>query len=211
MTIAIPRRRALQLCLASAGLAALPALARAQDPTGVEDEVDHLLGDLPIGSPDAPVTIYEYLSLTCPHCANFHVNSWPIIRRDYVDTGKVLFIMREVYFDRPGLWATMAARCADEAAYHAMIDQFLTRQEEWTQADDVPEAIRRVARLNGVPEQRLNDCLSDRDFAETLVETYQRQADEDGIRATPTFIVNGEKAEGAISVETLAAMIDQYL
>lgn len=208
MTPLSPRRRTmLGLLAASAGAAALPGAALAQDETASE----YLMGDIIIGDPEAPVTVYEYVSLTCPHCATFHTRSWPAIKRDYVDTGKAHFIMREVYFDRLGLWATMAARCGNEASYHAMIDQFLTRQEVWTRDEQPAEAIRKVARLNGVPEDRLDACLGDRGYAEALVEAYQSQVAEHGVESTPTFIINGERVSGALSAEDLGAIIDGHL
>lgn len=204
MTHETPRRAVLALLLGSAGAAALPRLAAAQD-------LPYLMGDVPIGSPDAPVTVYEYISLTCPHCASFHVHTWPQIKADYVDTGKARFIVREVYFDRFGLWAAMAARCGDEAAYHAMIDQFLARQQVWTRDEDVPEAIRRIARLNGVPEDRLAACMGDRAYAEALVAAFQEQSTADAIESTPTFVINGEKASGNMSPEAFGALIDKHL
>lgn len=236
MTHPTPRRAVLSLLLGSAGYLALATVARAQSatpteapaapepaaepapeavtepaPESVVAEAPYLLGDLAVGDPDAPVTIYEYISLTCPHCASFHVHTWPSIKRDYVDTGKARFIIREVYFDRLGLWATMAARCGNEAGYHSMIDQFLSKQQVWTRADDVPEEIRKVARLNGVPEARLDECMGDRSYAEALVETFQAQSKEDAVESTPTFIINGERASGNMSAEAFGALIDAHL
>jgi len=198
------------LAAAATGLMALPGqnaggLAHAQDTT------DRLIGDVPIGPEDAPVTVIEYASLTCPHCADFHRDTWPQVKADYVETGKVRFVMREVYFDRFGLWASMVARCAGPEGYHAMIDAFLKRQDDWTRADDIVEAIRKVGRLHGLSTAQIDACMTDRPFAEALVADYQKNADADGIQSTPSFLINGELHRGNMGFDEFSALIEAHL
>lgn len=189
------------------GLAALaaPALASALEDKG------YALGDIALGSPDAPVTVIEYASLTCPHCATFHRDTWPTIRATYVETGKVRFVFREVYFEQYGLWASMIARCGGAATFHGFISTFLERQQEWTRAQDVVAELMRIGRLGGLPAERLQACLTDADLMNRLVADYQTNATADGIRSTPTFIINGETHTGAMSVAQFSALLDKHL
>jgi protein-disulfide isomerase len=199
-----PRRRDLIAGLATLPLAglALPRPARAAEP---------VVGDVPLGAEDAPVTVIEYASLTCPHCADFHRDTWPRVKEAYVETGKVRFILREVYFDRFGLWATMVARCGGREPYHALVGRFLETQEEWTRSEDIVAAIRRIGRLNGLSASRIDECLQDRDYAEALVAHYQETAEADGIDSTPSFVINGEKHTGNIGFEAFADLIEAHL
>ena len=91
--------------------------------------------DMVMGAADAPVEIIEYASFTCPHCANFHANIYPLLKADYIDTGKVRFVYREVYFDRFGLWASMIARCGGEMRFFGMAELIYEKQREWTASE----------------------------------------------------------------------------
>ena len=189
-----------------AGSVLLPGLARAADePAGPPT------GDIAMGAEDAPLTVIEYASLTCPHCASFHVNTWPKVKENYVDTGKVRFIMREVYFDQYGLWAAMTARCGGEKGYYAMVDTFLKTQREWTSAQDIGAAIQQIGRRAGLSNDQLSACLSDRDYAKKLIEVYQENAEADGVRSTPSFIIDGELHSGAMGYDEFAALLDKAL
>jgi len=167
--------------------------------------------DVVLGAADAPVTVIEYASFTCPHCAAFHVNTLPEIRKAYVDTGKVRFILREVYFDRYGLWASMVARCGGEAGFYPMADQFLKRQEQWSRAEDIGAEIQKIGRLNGLSAEAIGACLTDQDYAKALIERYQSFATADDVRSTPTFLINGEKHTGNMPVADFSALIDKHL
>ena len=196
-------RRHILTGAAALALAPLPAIAA--------DEPVFLTGDVVLGAEDAPVTIYEYLSLTCPHCARFHAVTWPEVKKAYVDTGKVKFIMREVYFDQYGLWAAMTARCGDEEKYHWMIDKFLVEQQAWTRSSDLAGAIRKIGRRSGLSSDRLNACLTDRDYAKTLLDNYKSQQALHAVESTPTFIINGEKHAGNMDFEKFSALIEPHL
>ena len=171
------------------------------------------LGDQALGSPDAPVTIIEYASLTCPHCASFHTGLWPELKEKFVDTGKVRFVMREVYFDRFGLWAAMVARCGGSDTYFPFVDVLFKRQREWTKGEpgEIAANLRRIGKQGGLSDAYLDRCLGDEDFARGLVEDYQSNAEKDGVRSTPTFFINGERFEEARTIETFSAAIEAHL
>lgn len=185
-----PDRRQTLALLATSCLAALfPAAAALAEPA---------MGDLLLGDEAAPVTVIEYASFTCSHCAHFHENSWARLKADYIDTGKVKFTLREVYFDKYGLWASMAARCGGEPAFYPMATQLLKKQKVWM---GVPESeivgeIRKIGRLNGLSDEQFNACLQNQDYAKTLLESYKTNATADGVTGTPTFFVNGKKVDG---------------
>ena len=204
-----------------AALGALPLtsqLAFAADddtpaPEAAEDK-PYILGDVVLGDENAKVTVIEYASPTCPHCASFHVNTWPQVKEQYVDTGKVKFILREVYFDKFGLWVAMTARCGGEAGYYPMMDTFLKTQREWTRAGDdsaIGHAIQQVGRRAGLSSEQLDACLSDRDFAKALIADYQDKAKADEVRSTPTFMINGEQHTGDKSFEQFSEILDAAL
>ncbi len=150
------------------------------------------------GAEDAPVEIIEYASYTCPHCANFHQGAYKQLKKDFIDTGKVKFTYREVYFDRYGLWASMVARCAGPDKFFGITDLLYEGQSEWTRAGgpaEIVDELRKIGRLAGIDNDQLEACLQDGTRAQTLVAWYQENAERDGIQATPTFVVNGKKVE----------------
>lgn len=169
--------------------------------------------EMVMGAEDAPVTMIEYASFTCPHCANFHRDVLKQIKKDYVDTGKVKFIYREVYFDRYGLWASMVARCAGPDKFFGITDLIYDGQSEWTRAGGAPEIIdelRKIGRLAGLENETLEACLQDGAKAQTLVSWYQENATEHEIESTPSFIVNGTKVENQ-SYDSFKALLDEEL
>ena len=188
----------------------------AKDAAKTEDtavEPKYVIGDIVLGDANAPVTIIEYASYTCPHCASFHVNTWPQLKEQYIDTGKVKFIMREVYFDKYGLWASMTARCGGEAGFYPMTDVFLKTQRAWTAGNEQDRiaAIHQIGRRAGLSNERLSACLGDRDYAKALVEDYKKNAAADDVRSTPTFLINGEKHTGDKSFDEISGLIDAAL
>ncbi|NCM96120.1 MAG: DsbA family protein [Rhodobacterales bacterium] len=194
---------------AALALAALSAPAWAS-----EDDLaakGYAVGDMALGDPNAPVTVIEYASLTCPHCATFHNDTWPTIRQNYVDTGKVRFIFRDVYFDQYGLWASMIARCGGEGPFFGYLTQLFGKQKEWARSDDIVGELQRIGRLGGLPAERMQACLTDEALLNRLVADYQANATADNVRSTPTFIINGETATGAMSAAAFSALIDKHL
>ncbi|WP_108861100.1 MULTISPECIES: DsbA family protein [Ruegeria] len=154
--------------------------------------------EMTLGAEDAPVEIIEYASYTCPHCANFHSGAYKQLKKDFIDTGKVKFIYREVYFDRYGLWASMVARCGGPEKFFGISDLIYEGQSEWTKAGgpaEIVDELRKIGRLAGIDNDQLEACLQDGTRAQTLVAWYQENAERDGIQATPSFIVNGKPVE----------------
>ncbi len=192
-----------------------PALT-AIGPASAQDaaEVDpSRVPDMTLGNPDAPVTLIEYASFTCPHCASFHTNVMPQLKQNYIDTGKVHFIHREVYFDRYGLWAAMVARCGGEMRYFGMADRIYTTQREWANSNDpavVAENLRRIGRAAGLNDEQLNACMQDGDLAQAMVAVYQANAEADNVTSTPTLIINGEKHSN-MSYADLSKILDAAL
>ncbi len=192
------------------------ALAALAAPAFASEEADlaakgYAVGDMALGDPNAPVTVIEYASLTCPHCAEFHNVTWPAIREKYVETGKVRFIFRDVYFDQYGLWASMIARCGGEGPFFGYLSTLFGKQAEWARADDIVGELQRIGRLGGLPAERMQACLSDEALLNRLVADYQTNATADNVRSTPTFIINGETATGAMGVAAFSALIDKHL
>ncbi|MEL6768960.1 MAG: DsbA family protein [Pseudomonadota bacterium] len=198
-------RRQFMATAGAAGLAAFtPAALRAQD-------VEPVMGDVILGAEDAPVTVIEYASYTCPHCAAFHRDTFPAIKEKYIDSGKVKFIMREVYFDRYGLWASMVARCGGERGFYPISEMFLKQQASWARADDVAGEIRKIGRVNGLSTQQIDACLNDEDFARALVARYQETSEADGVRSTPSFVIDGQLTSGNMGVEDFSRLLDNAL
>lgn len=178
---------------------------------GSVDQAD-LLADAPIeekivGNPDAPVTIVEYASMTCPHCASFHNNTWPAIKEKYVDTGRARLIFREFGFDPRAEAGTMLARCAGDN-YFAMIDVLFKQQATWSRAPDGKAALLKIARLAGFSQESFEACLTDQKLLDDLRAVKNRGANEFGVDSTPTFFINGNKYAGALSVDEMSAIID---
>jgi protein-disulfide isomerase len=151
--------------------------------------------DMVQGDVNAPIEIIEYASYTCPHCAAFHANVYPLLKADYIDTGKVKFIYREVYFDRFGLWGSMIARCAGEGRFFAVSNLIYEKQREWTASGDpaiVIEELRKLAKTAGLNDETLDACMSDADQAQALVGWYQANAERDSVSSTPSFLIDGE-------------------
>ena len=178
-----------------------------------EEEKAYEVVEMTMGAEDAPVTIIEYASFTCPHCADFHNGPLKQIKKNYVDTGKVRLIYREVYFDRFGLWASMVARCGGPEKFFGITDLIYKSQSEWSRAGgpaEIVEELRKIGRLAGLEDEALEACLQDADMAQTLVGWYQANAKEHGIEGTPSFIVNGEKVSNQ-PYEAFSKLIDEKL
>ena len=196
---------ALALCMTSA-LADTTAPAAPETPA--VEVVDYGLGPL-----DAKVTVIEYASFTCPHCAHFHADVYPKLKADYIDTGKIRFEYREVYFDRYGLWAGMIARCGGEMRYFGVSDMLFDTQKEWAASDDpvaVTENLKKIGRTAGMEDAAMDACLKDKSTAEAMLTHYQTNFAADGIEGTPTFMINGVKHSN-MTYDDMAKILDAEL
>lgn len=189
------RRQSLALMgstlLMSSGVTTVSALAQDSDAVDTSEVVEMAVGD-----ENAPVTMIEYASFTCPHCASFHKNQFKDLKAEFIDTGKVRFIYRDVYFDKFGLWASMVARCGGSDRFFGITDMIYDEQRDWigdgTDAG-VAERLRKIGKVAGLTQDELDACLSDRDHAQALVASYQENSEADDVNSTPTLIINGRK------------------
>lgn len=171
---------------------------------------DGSLPDQVLGNADAPVTIVEYASMTCGHCASFHRNTLPAIKENYIDTGKARMILREFPFDPRAEAAFMLARCADDK-YFAMIDVLFQQQNNWAGVENASEALLQIARLAGFSQESFEACLTNQKLLDDVRAVRQRGANDFGVDATPTFFINGNKYSGALTVAEMSAIIDSML
>ncbi|QEW18118.1 Thiol-disulfide oxidoreductase D [Marinibacterium anthonyi] len=173
----------------------LPGAAMAQE-AAAEDVDTSTIREMVMGAEDAPITMIEYASYTCPHCAAFAEGPFKEIKKNYIDTGKVKLIYREVYFDKFGLWASMIARCAGPDRFFGVNELLYSTQRDWVQAGDTQAIVgelKKIGRMAGLDDAALESCLQDGDKARTLVAWFQENAEADDVTGTPTFIIDGEK------------------
>jgi protein-disulfide isomerase len=202
------------MALASTALSALDlrfiGTAQAQSPSQADLAVPGALGDIVEGKDDAPVTIIEYASMTCSHCATFHQTTYPTLKSKYIDTGKVKYIMREFPLDPLAAGAFMLARCAGKDKYHAMLEILFQKQKDWVVQKPI-EPLLAIAKQPGFTEQSFNACLQDQKLLEGIEATRTRAAEKLGVNSTPTFFINGKVFRGAMTVEDLEKEIAPHL
>ena len=182
----------------------LTASARAGEPVIAS-------GDMALGAKDAPVTIIEYASMTCPHCADFHMGPFKELKAKYMDTGKVRMIFREFPFDPLALQAAMLARCAGEKRYFGMLNVLFKSQSKWARAADPLQALAKIARLAGFTEVRFKACMTNQGLADKILQSRLTGSKEFGVGSTPSFIVNGVKTSGNMTIAKWDALLATYL
>lgn len=186
-------------------LMAVNAQTAPSDPSSIIDMVQ--------GSADALVEVVEYASFTCPHCASFHANVYPQLKANYIETGKVRFVYREVYFDRFGLWASMIARCGGEMRFFGIANLIYEKQRDWTASGDpvtIVAELRKLAKTAGMTDVMLDECLDDGEKAQNLVAWFQANAERDDVRSTPSFLIEGEKYAN-MSYAEFKAVLDEKI
>jgi len=190
------------LAVVTASEFAPAALAQRKKPAPTEVPVDELmkpgpLPDLVLGNADAPITVVEYASMTCGHCAHFHTTVFPTLKEKYVDTGKVRFIMREFPLDNLAAAASMLARCAGDGKTFPLISVLFAKQDDWAfvKGDPRPELLK-FAKQAGFTQESFEKCLTDQKLLDDIAAIRSRAAETFGVNATPTFFVNGKKLNG---------------
>jgi protein-disulfide isomerase len=158
-------------------------------------------GDRILGKADAPITIIEYASLTCPHCAHFDVDVLPKLKEKWIDTGKAKLVLRDFPLDEPALRAAMVARCAPPDRFYPLVDTFFAQQEQWATSRDYRAALEKLAKLGGISNKEFAACISDKKLEDQVAQSRLTAAQQLGVDATPTFFVNGKKFDGAPTVE----------
>jgi len=200
--------------LASTALPRFGGSARAEDKVDTADLMKAgALPDMVMGNADAPVTIIEYASMTCPHCAHFQETTFPELKKQYIDTGKVRYIFREFPLDNLAAAAFMLARCAgkdDSSKYFAIIDTMFKQQRQWAVEKPIPPMLA-IAKQAGFTEQSFDACLANQEVLDGIEKVRQRAIKQYKVESTPTFFINGTKLAGALSLEEMAKVIDPYL
>ena len=164
-----------------------------------------------LGDAAAPVTMIEYSSLTCPHCAAFQKETLPGLKARYIDTGKVRFVMRDFPLDQIALRAAVLAHCAGPERYPAFVDVFFQQQASWIRAADPIQALKQLARLGGLSAEQADACLADKAMEDGVLKSRLEGQQSFDIKSTPTFIINGKSYSGSKSVEEFAAIIEPLL
>ncbi len=215
------RRSALKLLgiaasLAMSGwLAAGPSPAAADAPVTIPPEklfAPQPLPDVVQGKADAPVTIVEYASMTCPHCARFHAETYPALLSKYVDTGKVRFILREFPLDPRAAAAFMLARCAGDGDKRtAVIDLLFNSQQTWAESDKPLDTLSDLMRQTGMSAKDFDACLNNQSLYNNVIKERDEAGKDFQIDATPTFFINGKKYSGEMSIDALSKIIDPLL
>ena len=193
--------------------AATPAAAAPQSSGSVNMAELLKPGVLPekqLGKDDAKVTIIEYASMTCPHCAHFHETTLPELKTKYIDTGKVRLIFREFPFDPRAEAGFMLARCAGDN-YFPMVDVLFKQQQNWAAAENVKDAMFQLSKLAGFTQESFNSCLTDQKLLDQVRSVQKRGQDEFKVDSTPTFFINGQTYKGALSIAEMSAIIDPLL
>ena len=166
------------------------------------------------GDDNAPIIFVEYASLTCPACAAFHANVYPKLNKEYIETGKIKFVHREIYFDRAGLWAALTARCTNaEKRYFGMLDLLYSEQPIWSRSDssdEIVDALLKISAKSGIEKGTAISCLEDQEKALDLVNQYKIYISQDAIESTPTFVINGKKYNNR-SYEEIKKIIEKEL
>jgi protein-disulfide isomerase len=187
---------------------------QAPQPQGSVDMAELLkpgaLPDKAMGKDDAPVTIVEYASMTCPHCAHFNETTFPEVKSKYIDTGKVRYILREFPFDPRSEAGFMLARCAGDN-YYPMVDVLFRQQANWAAVDNVKDALLQISKLAGFTQETFNACLTDQKLLDQVRAVQKRGAEEFKVDSTPTFFINGKTYKGALSIAEMSAIIDPLL
>jgi protein-disulfide isomerase len=168
------------------------ACSEAEPISTAEALKDHAVGDA-----NAPVTMIEFSSLTCPHCADFHVKTLPQIKKDYIDTGKVKLIIRDFPLNGPAFAAAMMARCTKPERRNQFIEVLFANQDSWSKSSDPKSALARIGKLGGLSQADFDRCTSDKALFEGIQKVQLEAQDKYDVNATPTFIITSSKNSGS--------------
>jgi protein-disulfide isomerase len=212
-------RRAFTAALSLTGLAALVGFsplrliteALAQGAADVAKPVS--LPDMALGPANASVTIAEYASMTCPHCAAFNEAVFPKIKSEYIDSGKIRYVFREFPLDIKAAAGSMLARCIakdDAPKYFAVIDMLFKQQNDWVMKNTT-ETLTRIGKQAGLSQQQVEDCLKDQALLDKIAADQKYASEVLKVNSTPTFFINGEMIKGETSFEEFDKKIKSLL
>jgi protein-disulfide isomerase len=167
--------------------------------------------DMAIGDPKAPVTVIEYASMTCPHCAHFHNANLPDIKKKYIDTGKVRLIFREFPLDRAAFQASILARCSGADRFFPYINILFQQQANWARAEDQKTALAKLGQMGGVAIKDFDACLADKKLGDGILQTRKDGQEKFDIESTPSFVIDGKTLAGALDLATFSKAVDPLL
>jgi protein-disulfide isomerase len=185
-----------------------PALA--DDPSVADLMQPNPLGEMAMGDEKAPVTIIEYASMTCPHCAHFSATTFPELKKRYIDTGKVRFIFREFPLDQLAAAGFILARCAGPDKYFPLIETLFAQQKDWVVQRPL-EPLMAIAKQAGLSQQAFETCLDNKQMLEGMEKVRNQAAEKFGVKSTPTFFINGKLSSGDLSIDEMEKQLAPYL
>jgi protein-disulfide isomerase len=153
--------------------------------------------EMSIGAAEAPVTVIEYASMSCPHCAHFHIENLPGIKKKYIDSGKVRLVFREFPLDRTAFWASILARCSGEKRFFGFIDLLFRQQQKWSRSRDPIAELRKVGLMGGVGKKDFEACLKNADLGNAILATRLAGEQKHKVQSTPSFVIGGKTHPGA--------------
>jgi len=167
-------------------------------------------GDIVLGSDKAPVTVIEYASMTCPHCAHFSETTFPELQKRYIDTGKVRYTLRAFPLDALAAAGFMLARCGGNDKYMPIVETLFAKQTDWIVKEPLPP-LKQIAKQFGITEDQFNQCLANQKLLDSIQAVRDHAVQKLGVNSTPTFFINGKKLVGDVSIDQMAKEIDPYL
>ena len=168
-------------------------------------------GEWILGNINAPITMIEYASMSCPHCAAFHIETLPIIKKEYIDTGKVKLIFRDFPFNLPALQGSMITKCVGEDLYFKYLDALFSLQKKWVKSKGSRESLFNILSNTGMTKEEFDGCLNNKDLENKILSHQIRAHEEFNIKTTPSFIINGRLIEGNKSIDTFRKTFDSIL
>lgn len=204
---ALSRRRFTGLAL-GVGAAAIAPPLMARPAHAQARSVEEMMQDRVLGDPAAPVAIYEYSSLSCPHCRAFHQDTLPRLKEAYIEPGQAKLIYRDFPLNGPAVAASMLARCAPEDRFYPLLETLFEQQTQWLSSQDVLGSLAQIGRFAGLSAGEIDACFQNEALFAALRDSRNAYADEFEISSTPTFIIGDEKIVGAQPFETFAAAIE---
>jgi protein-disulfide isomerase len=218
MSPMLTRRTLIAALAATSALPALPAFAADDNVSLLELAVPGPIPDIALGKPDAPVKVYEYASMTCPHCARFAKDVFPAIKEKYIDTGKVLWTMREFPLDPRATAGFMLARCIGKDGppekYYTVLDVLFAQQDNWAFVDDPKQVLPglfAIAKQSGFTQEQFQACLKDQALYAGVSAVKERGEKAFNIDGTPTFFINGIRKSGEITLDDFAKIADPLI
>lgn len=177
-------------------------------PSAYADDVKLYDDDRIVGSPDAPITIVEYASLTCPHCASFHANTYPELKKQWIDTGRAKLVFRHFPLDGIGLRAAAVSNCLEGERHFGFIEILMKSMQQWARAADPTKALAQIAALAGINQEQFEKCFNDEAEMDKILARRTEANTEYNVNSTPSFLVNGRLVTGALDFEAFNRILE---